>query len=785
MRKLTHMLLAGTLILACSSCGVETTANYQVIPLPQEVALSQESPFNLNDGTIIASPEHNELLKRNAEFLAEYISQSTGHTLQTEALAPGSEAPKGAITLGLDPAISNREGYVLTVKADRVTLNGQTENGVFYGIQTLRKSIPAETKATSILLPAGSIQDEPRFSYRGMHLDVGRHFFPIEFIKKYIDLLALHNMNTFHWHLTEDQGWRIEIKKYPKLTEIGAWRDRTVIGRNTEEYDNTRYGGFYTQEQAKEIVKYAEERYITVIPEVDLPGHMLAALAAYPEMGCTGGPYEVCPRWGVFEDVLCIGNEKSMQFLEDVMAEIIDIFPSKYIHIGGDEAPRTRWEKCPKCQARIRTEKLKADKNHTAEDRLQSYCMTRIEKLLNSKGRQIIGWDEILEGDVAPNATVMSWRGESGGIEAAKQHHDVIMSPNTYLYFDYYQSKDVEQEPEAIGGYLPLERVYSYEPMPASLTPEEQKYIKGVQANHWSEYMYNTDIMEYRMYPRMLAVSEIAWTPLDKKDYKDFERRINNAYVRLDGHDVNYHIPQPEQPNGSCNFVAFVDSTSLTFKTTRPETMVYTLDGTDPTPLSTQYTEPIKVTETTTLKIRTVLPSGKMSPVRNITVEKQALAPAKVVEKTTPGLKMKMADGTFFKASELNKATEWKEMTVKSLRDIRSQVESTESMRGVKQYGAIATGYVDIPEDGVYYFTTNNDEVWIDGKLLISNEGEVKRFSRNDKSVALAKGLHELKVVFLGHIIGGWPSLWDDASISIRKADQEKFTPIKPEQLFY
>ena len=344
MRKLTHMLLAGPLILACSSCGVETTANYQVIPLPQEVALSQESPFNLNDGTIIAYPEHNELLKRNAEFLAEYISQSTGHTLQTEALAPGSEAPKGAITLGLDPAIGNREGYVLTVKADRVTLNGQTENGVFYGIQTLRKSIPAETKATSILLPAGSIQDEPRFSYRGMHLDVGRHFFPIEFVKKYIDLLALHNMNTFHWHLTEDQGWRIEIKKYPKLTEIGAWRDRTVIGRNTEEYDNTRYGGFYTQEQAKEIVKYAGERYITVIPEVDLPGHMLAALAAYPEMGCTGGPYEVCPRWGVFEDVLCIGNEKSMQFLEDVMAEIIDIFPSKYIHIGGDEAPRTRWE---------------------------------------------------------------------------------------------------------------------------------------------------------------------------------------------------------------------------------------------------------------------------------------------------------------------------------------------------------------------------------------------------------------------------------------------------------
>jgi hexosaminidase len=521
MRKLTHMLLAGTLILACSSCGVETTANYQVIPLPQEVALSQESPFNLNDGTIIAYPEHNELLKRNAEFLAEYISQSTGHTLQTEALAPGSEAPKGAITLGLDPAIGNREGYVLTVKADRVTLNGQTENGVFYGIQTLRKSIPAETKATSILLPAGSIQDEPRFSYRGMHLDVGRHFFPIEFVKKYIDLLALHNMNTFHWHLTEDQGWRIEIKKYPKLTEIGAWRDRTVIGRNTEEYDNTRYGGFYTQEQAKEIVKYAGERYITVIPEVDLPGHMLAALAAYPEMGCTGGPYEVCPRWGVFEDVLCIGNEKSMQFLEDVMAEIIDIFPSKYIHIGGDEAPRTRWEKCPKCQARIRTEKLKADKNHTAEDRLQSYCMTRIEKLLNSKGRQIIGWDEILEGDVAPNATVMSWRGSAGGIKAAQLGHDVIMTPNDYCYFDYYQSEDTRHEPFAIGGFVPLEKVYSLNPT-ASLTEEQAKHILGTQANLWTEYIPTSEQVEYMVLPRMAALAEVQWTQLEKKDYTNF-----------------------------------------------------------------------------------------------------------------------------------------------------------------------------------------------------------------------------------------------------------------------
>ena len=550
MRKLTHMLLAGTLILACSSCGVETTANYQVIPLPQEVALSQESPFKLNAGTIIAYPENNALLKRNAEFLAEYISQSTGRTLQTEALAPGAEAPKGAITLGLDPAIGNREGYVLTVKADRVTLNGQTENGVFYGIQTLRKSIPSQTIASSILLPAGTIQDEPRFSYRGMHLDVGRHFFPIEFVKKYIDLLALHNMNTFHWHLTEDQGWRIEIKKYPKLTEIGAWRDRTVIGRNTDEYDNTRYGGFYTQEQAKEIVEYVQERYITVIPEVDLPGHMLAALAAYPEMGCTGGPYEVCPRWGVFEDVLCIGNEQTMQFLEDVMAEIIDIFPSEYIHIGGDEAPRTRWEKCPKCQARIKAEGLKEDKEHSKEDRLQSYCMTRIEKFLNSKGRRIIGWDEILEGDVAPNATVMSWRGSAGGIKAAQLGHDVIMTPNDYCYFDYYQSQDTENEPFAIGGFIPLEKVYSLEPT-ASLTEEQAKHILGAQANLWTEYIPTTEQVEYMVLPRMAALAEVQWTQPEKKDYTYFTTRLAGLISLYQRDKLNYREPFRQQADST------------------------------------------------------------------------------------------------------------------------------------------------------------------------------------------------------------------------------------------
>ena len=526
-------------VLAACSSNEQQATSYDVIPLPQEITLSQESPFKLSKSTVIAYPKDNDLLKRNAEFLAEYIAEATGYTLKTQAIENG-EKPSKAIVLGLDSSIANAEGYRLTTQADGISICGQTANGVFYGIQTLRKSIPAQAQDAAILLPAGQVEDQPRFSYRGMHLDVGRHFFPVEFIKEYIDLLALHNMNTFHWHLTEDQGWRIEIKKYPKLTEIGSIRQRTVIGHNSGEYDNTPYGGFYTQDEAREIVKYAQERYITVIPEIDLPGHMLAALAAYPELGCTGGPYEVCPEWGVFEDVLCIGNEKTIPFLEDIMTEIMDIFPSKYIHIGGDEAPRTRWQKCPKCQALIKKEGLKADKNHTAEDRLQSYCTVQIEKFLNVHGRQIIGWDEILEGDLAPNATVMSWRGSAGGIKAAQMGHDVIMTPNTYCYFDYFQSKDKENEPyDAIGGYLPVEQVYSLNPT-EGLNEEQAKYILGAQANVWTEYMTSTQQVEYMILPRMAALAEVQWTEPSKKEYNNFLQRLNSLAKIYDRDGLNY-----------------------------------------------------------------------------------------------------------------------------------------------------------------------------------------------------------------------------------------------------
>ena len=626
MRKLNHALLAGALALACASCTAEKEANYQVIPLPQEVSLTQGNPFKLNENVLIAYPENNALLQRNAEFLSEYIQQATNYAPKTKAIAAGEQV-KNAIVLGLDPGIANKEGYVLTTTPEGISINGQTENGVFYGIQTLRKSIPAEAKEATILIPAGEIKDEPRFSYRGMHLDVGRHFFPKEFMKKYIDLLALHNMNTFHWHLTDDQGWRIEIKKYPKLTEIGSQRSRTVIGRNTQEYDNTPYGGFFTQEEAKEIVKYAQERYITVIPEVDLPGHMLAALAAYPEMGCTGGPYEVCPRWGIFEDVLCIGNDQTMQFLEDVMNEIIEIFPSKYVHIGGDEAPRTRWEKCPKCQARIKTEGLKADKNHTAEDRLQSYCMTRIEEFLNSKGRQIIGWDEILEGDVAPNATVMSWRGMEGGIKAAQLGHDVIMTPTSFCYFDYYQTADTKDEPLGIGGYVPIEKVYSLEPVPAVLTEEQSKHILGAQANLWTEYIHSSEHVEYMVLPRMAALAEVQWTQPEKKDFKDFTKRLARLmkFYQRDGFNYAKHVFDLK-----VDFTPDVTKKAVvvTLSTIDDAPIYYTLDGTEPTTASLKYTEPVSITETADFQAVVIRPEGKSKVVnKKISFNKATYCP--------------------------------------------------------------------------------------------------------------------------------------------------------------
>lgn len=589
--------LFATLMLAGCENKLAVEANYGVVPLPQNVTMTDAKPFKVDGSTKIVYPKDSNIQKQTAEFLASYIKFSTGLDLKVtdEALT------ENAIVLKNDYKADRPESYHLTVDEKAITINGSDDAGTFYGVQTLRKSIPAETESVSVSFPAVDIKDYPRFSYRGMHLDVGRHFFPVEFVKKYIDILALHNLNRFHWHLTEDQGWRIEIKKYPKLTEVGSQRSETVIGRNSGEFDGTPYGGFYTQEEIKEVVEYAKERFITVIPEIDLPGHMLAALAAYPHLGCTGGPYEVEKTWGVFDDVLCAGNDSVYTFIEDVLGEVIELFPSEYIHIGGDESPKTRWKSCPKCQAKIKSLGLKGDAHHSAEDRLQSHVITSAEKFLNSKGRQIIGWDEILEGGLAPNATVMSWQGISGGITAAQQGHDVIMTPNQSLYFNYYQTRDTENEPLAIGGYVPIQMVYEYEPVPAELTDDQKKYIIGTQANLWSEYIATPELAEYMLLPRIAALSEIQWTMPEKKDYKTFLPRLERMmklYKKL-GYNYAKHISDIAADVVYNTEKGVVEISLFTYDNAP---IYYTLDGSEPTESSTLYTTPIVIDSTQGVK---------------------------------------------------------------------------------------------------------------------------------------------------------------------------------------
>lgn len=529
MKKKLIISLFLTIILFSSNA-----TDYRTIPLAQKIELKAGFTFSLNEKVRIAFDKKNKVQKRNAEFLNEFIHEKTGLTLKFSK----STNRANRIILAIDAKIEHPEGYRITIDSKKIVIAGKTEAGVFYGIQTLCKSIPNDKNAQ---LPPVEITDEPRFNYRGMHFDVSRHFFSIDFVKKYIDIIALHHVNTFHWHLSDDQGWRIEIKKYPELTKTGSIRKKTVIGPyNSGIYDTIPYGGYFTQEQIKEVVRYAAERYINIIPEIDMPGHMLAALTAYPNLGCTGGPYNVAGTWGIFDDVFCPGNEETFTFAQNVLDEVISLFPSKYIHIGGDECYKTKWKVCPKCQERIKMEGLFADSLHSAENKLQSYFITRMEKFVNSKGRQIIGWDEILEGGLAPNAVVMSWRGTNGGIEAAKKGHKVIMTPNKYFYFDYYQSEDRANEPLSIGGFVPVEKVYSFEPIPAELNETEAKYVIGAQANLWTEYIATEQHAEYMLLPRLAALSEVQWTKPEQKNYADFLLRLPNLTKIYDKRAYNF-----------------------------------------------------------------------------------------------------------------------------------------------------------------------------------------------------------------------------------------------------
>lgn len=528
---MNRLLTTLMLMLSCFIARGAEKADYaQVIPQPRSVNMQKGAPFLLQSSTVITYTAGNDM-QRNATFLSQWINELTGVKLGVQATKGKA---KSVISLVIDAKakdINNTEGYAINITNKGIVVRGKTAAGVFYGCQTLRKTMPALKNAdgTAVIeMPAVAITDEPRFGYRGMHLDCSRHFYKASFVKQYIDMIALHNMNRFHWHLTDDQGWRFAVDKYPKLATIASQRNGTMLGRCPNVIDHTPYGGYYTDEEIKDIIKYAADRYITIIPEVDMPGHMMAVLAAYPELGCTGGPYETAMRWGIFEDILCAGNPKSYEFLEAVLDKVCDLFPSRYIHIGGDEAPRTRWEKCPKCQAIIAKEGIVAKDGHSKEALLQGYLTHKVQAYLEAKGRRIIGWDELLGCDVDTTATIMSWRGSEPGAKGAKLGHDVIMTPMPHCYFDFYQTKDIRNEPVAIGNFLDVAKVYAMQPVADGLSPEAAKHIIGVQANVWTEYITCPEYVEYMILPRMAALAEVQWMPESQKNFDAFKKRITS-----------------------------------------------------------------------------------------------------------------------------------------------------------------------------------------------------------------------------------------------------------------
>ncbi|RAK03157.1 hexosaminidase [Larkinella arboricola] len=636
-------------ILLSFTCLGQSENRCPIIPRPAHLE-TREGRFVLSNTTIVRIPAANPELRTLAENFIRQVNTASGLTLGIQS-ANESGAAESVLTFrSVGDTGLGAEGYRMDVTTRTITIEAAQPAGFFYAIQSLYQLLPPEifsstrvSTAVNWSVPACRIEDQPRYSYRGLHLDVARHFFPVSFIKKYIDLLALHKFNTFHWHLTDDQGWRIEIKKYPKLTQVGSQRQETLIGHyyesDPQQFDGKPYGGFYTQEEVREVVRYAQSRYVTVIPEIEMPGHALAALAAYPEYGCSDGPYETATKWGIFTDVFC-PYEKTFTFLQDILSEVMDLFPGPYIHIGGDECPKVAWKRSPYCQQLIKKLKLKN------ENQLQSYFTARIDKFITSKGRKMIGWDEIMDGNappiqVSPSATVMSWRGVEGGIRAARLGHDVIMTPENFVYLDHYQG-DRAQEPLAFGRLTPLEETYSYNPTPAELPDRVQKHMMGIQANVWTEYLKTPGQVEYMVWPRAAAVAEIAWTPATQKSWPDFTQRLPDLFRRLDYLQTTYsrayyavRIESMPQSDGHVQLALFTNEKAAEIR--------YTTDGSEPGSQSVRYDRPLRLDKPTSLKAVTVKNGQVIGAVQrwNVAVSK---ATGKTIRLATPTMKPRDAD---------------------------------------------------------------------------------------------------------------------------------------------
>ncbi|HNQ13970.1 MAG TPA: family 20 glycosylhydrolase [Pyrinomonadaceae bacterium] len=740
-------LIIGLIVTSTIMTNAQVSQNQNfpsIVPKPRSVSIGKgDFEFNYRTKIVTLDREAQDM----ASALNDYLLRNHGFKL--EFVGMPKKAPKNSIvferitTAGDD---TSPETYELNITKSEVRIRARSNAGMFYALQTLFQMLPVKILNGRATLPVSTIRDQPRFKYRGMHLDVSRHFFPVSFVKKYIDLLAQYKFNQFHWHLTDDQGWRIEIKKYPKLTEIGSKRPESLVGRYTPIFkgDGVPVEGFYTQDEIRDVVAYAKARMINVIPEIELPGHSSAALAAYPEFGCKQDfPYKVQMTWGIFKEVYC-PTGATFKFLEDVLDETIALFPdSPYIHIGGDEVLKDHWKESPEVQELMKRENLKD------EHEVQSYFVRRMEKHINSKGKKIIGWDEILEGGLAPNAVVMSWRGEKGGIEAAKAKHEVIMTPTTYLYFDYGPG-DPKYELLNIGGYLPLKTVYSYNPVPKELTEEEGKYILGAQANVWTEYIKTTDKVEYMAYPRVLALSEVVWSSLEAKNWDDFRVRLAGQFARLDRQNVNYRIPEPD---GLANvLLAETDKARIELKPPMPGGRIfYTLDGSGPSLKSTEYTGPFEVAlannERKELKTIVVNAAGRASVIYAATLLRRGYSDAvEPPAERRDGVSWAFYKKTFSSVAGIDSATpdEKGESKSISLQQFAKKIDLKEP------FAAVFDGSINIPDDGIYEFQVDSDDgavLFIDGEAVVDNDG-LHSSQTVSGVIPLRKGLHKFKLKY-------------------------------------
>ena len=735
MKKLLLTLAAGIVLCSCGSHDPQIA----IVPYPNHLETGRGT-YRVTDRPVTCDSRTDERTQRAVVGFAARLATVTGGT---NPVTVADEVPASGIRFVTDESLP-AEGYELNVDGEGIEVRASQFPGFLYALQSLEQLLPAAVYGTEPApdaaweVPCVKIADAPRFAYRGMHLDVARHFFSVDEVKRYIDVMAIHKLNTLHWHLTDDQGWRIEIKRYPELTAVGSIRKATVVRKEWGTYDGTPYGGFYTQDEIRDVVKYAADRGVTVIPEIDLPGHMLAALTAYPELGCTGGPYEVWGRWGVADDVLCPGREKTFEFLEGVLTEVMELFPSEYIHIGGDECPKVRWEKCPRCQAKIRQLGLKDDGEHTAEHYLQSYVTDRIGKFLAQHGRRIIGWDEILEGRAPSDAVVMSWRGSEGGIAAAKLGHDVIMTPNSHFYFDYYQSLDTDAEPFGIGGYIPMEQVYSYDPAFPELTPEQQKHILGVQANLWTEYVLSDEHLEYMLLPRLAALSEVQWCQPETKDWNRFigSFRMDEIYSQM-GYEFAKHIfgvtasyaVDPEK-----------GGVVMTLTTQGGAPIRYTLDGSDPTASSPLYKAPVTIGESCTFKAA-ALREGMQTPVytrkfdfNKATGRRIALNAAPTLKYTYGGASL-LVDG--YRGGPVYSNGAW-------IGFLKEPLDVTIDMQGAKPYSAVTVE--SLVEKGEWVFPPSSVGVYLsdDG----SEFTEAALMSVPQETAGSPDGVKPFKVLF-------------------------------------